>query len=58
MLENKLKITNEIELEIQSLKSINKLTMYDKLYKKYVKVWIVKESIKEHIERIRNFLFI
>ena len=46
-------LTNEIELEIQSLKSINKLTIYDKLYKKYVKV---KPILKGYLEHIKTFI--
>ena len=46
-------LTNEIELEIQSLKSINKLTIYDKSYKKYVKV---KPILKGYLEHIKTFI--
>ncbi len=46
-------LTNEIEKEIKSLKSINKLTIYDKDFKKYVK----KISIlKDYLKNIESFI--
>lgn len=46
-------LTNEIEKEIQSLKSINKLTIYDKDFKKYVKT---KSILKDYLTNIESFI--
>ena len=46
-------LTNEIEQEIQSLKSINKLTVYDKNYKKYVKT---KSILNGYLNNIKTFI--
>lgn len=46
-------LTNEIEDEIRTLKSINKLTIYDKSYKRYVKT---KSILKGYLENIKTFI--